>query len=245
MNTVTCKYNRRLAWVLSGVGATYTDAMSEELHTQIDRLIPWVAAIATTVPCFYLSWVLANVWHDPMAWNDGSWVRLGVGLLLLEFILLHSGAFMVGVLGQQQNSKQQFKVAATLLTFYTLVVWGFAMSLDTPALLWIFAGIIMGRSLNLLLNPEDSKQALMARSGIGVLLYLLVVFGTVFLPIPELGITGSVLNEVYPDRGGGLWERQPERAIAGAALYFFLIGLAEITVLRPSSKQNHDTVPSE
>lgn len=245
MNTVTCKYNRRLAWVLSGVGATYTDAMSEELHTQIDRMIPWVAAIATTVPCFYLSWVLANVWHDPMAWNDGNWVRLGVGLLLLEFILLHSGAFMVGVLGQQQNSKQQFKVAATLLTFYTLVVWGFAMSLDTPALLWIFAGIILGRSLNLLLSPEDSKQALIARSGIGVLLYLLVVFGTVFLPIPELGITGLVLNEVYPDRGGGLWERQPERAIAGAALYFFLIGLAEITVLRPSSKQNHDTVPSE
>ena len=245
MNTVTCKYNQAVAWVLSGVGATYTDAMSEELHVQIDRAIPWVAALAATAPCFYLSWVLANVWRDPMAWNDGNWVRLGVGLLLLEFILLHSGAFMVGVLGQQQNSKQQLKAAAILLTFYSLVVWGFAMSLDTPALLWIFAGIIIGRSLNLLLNPADSKQALMARSGIGVLLYLLVVFGTVFLPIPELGITGSVLNEVYPDRGGGLWERQPERAIAGAALYFFLIGLAEITVLRPSKRRDTGNAPNE
>ena len=245
MNTVTCKYNRCRGCVLSGVSAAYTGAMSEELHVQIDRAIPWIAAIAAAVPCFYLSWVLANVWREPMAWNNGNWVRLGVGLLLLEFILLHSGAFMVGVLGQQANSKQQLKVAATLLTFYSLVVWGFAMSLDTPALLWIFAGIILGRSLNLLLNPKDSKQAIMARSGIGVLLYLLVVFGTVFLPIPELGITDTVLSEVYPDRGGGLWEREPERAIAGAALYFFLIGLAEITVLRPSRKQSSGHVPNE
>ena len=37
-------------------------------------------------------------------------------------------------------------------------------------------------------NPKESKKALMARPGIGVLLYLPVVFGTVLLPIPELGI---------------------------------------------------------
>ena len=61
-----------------------------------------------------------------------------------------------------------------------------------------------------LLNPKESKKALMARSGIGVLLYLPIVFGTVLLPIPELGITGSVLNEGYPDRGGGLWETEKE-----------------------------------
>ena len=31
----------------------------------------------------------------------------------------------------------------------------FAASVDTPTLLWIFAGIILGRSLNLLLNPRQ------------------------------------------------------------------------------------------
>jgi hypothetical protein len=141
-------------------------------------------------------------------------------------------------------------VAVTLLTFYSLVVWGFAMSLNTPALLWIFAGIILGRSLNLLLNPKVSNKAIMARSGIGVLLYLLVVSGTVFLPILELGITGSVLNEVYPDRGGGLWEKEKEDwSVQSQALpslsCFFLIGLAEITVLRPSSKQGSGNASNE
>jgi len=213
--------------------------MPAHLHEQINRMIPWIATIVAALPCFYLSWILVNVWREPMAWDDGNWVRLGVGLLLLEFILLHSGAFMMGVLGQQKDRRQQFKGAIALLTFYSLMVWAFAKSLDTPALIWIFAGIILGRSLNLLLNPKDSKQAIMARSAIGVLFYLLVVFGTVFLPIPELGISSSVLNEVYPDRGGGLWEREPERAIAGAALYFFLIGLAEITMLRPSNNTSN------
>jgi hypothetical protein len=84
-----------------------------------------------------------------------------------------------------------------------------------------------------------------ARSGIGVLLYLLVASGAVFLPIPEPGITGTVLDEVYPDRGGGLWEKEPERAIEVAALYFLIIGLAEITVLRPSSKQGGGNAPNE
>tara|TARA_B110000444_G_C18566581_1_gene467338 strand:+ start:185 stop:421 length:237 start_codon:yes stop_codon:yes gene_type:complete len=78
-----------------------------------------------------------------------------------------------------------------------------------------------------------------------MLLYLLVVSGTLFPPIPELGIIGTVLDEVYPDRGGGLWEKEPERAIAVAAPYFFLISLAEITVLRPSSKQNSGNAPNE
>lgn len=78
-----------------------------------------------------------------------------------------------------------------------------------------------------------------------MLLYVLVVSGTLFLPILELGITGTVLHELYPDRDGGLWKKEPERAIAVAALYFFLIGLAEITVLRPSSKQSSGNAPNE
>mgnify|MGYP003675147114 CR=1 FL=1 len=215
-----------------------------DLHTSIDRALPWIAAIAAALPCFYLSWILVNVWRDPMEWDEGNWVRLGVGLLLLEFVLLHSGAFIVGMLGQKQQIKTPLRMAIGLLAFYSLIVWGFSKSLDVPALIWIFAGITLGRSLNLLRNPTESKHAIMARSGIGVLLYLLVVAGTVFLPIPELGITNSVLNEVYPGRGSGLWETQPERAIAGAALYFLLIGLAEITVLRSAgakaSEQSND-----
>ncbi len=138
------------------------------------------------------------------------------------------------------GQKVQLKVTVGLLTFYTIMVWAFSVSLDVPALIWILAGITPGRSLGLLRDPAESKHAIMARSGIGVILYLLVVTGTVFRPIPELGITGSVLSEVYADRGSGLWEAEPERAIAGAAAHFLLIGRAEITVLRSGGVKMSD-----
>ena len=57
-----------------------------------------------------------------------------------------------------------------------------------------------------------------------------------FNDVPEMGITRQLLDEVYPDRGdGGVWNRYPERAIVGAAVYFALMGLAELTVLRSRS----------
>ena len=206
--------------------------MLHKFHLKIDRLITWIAALSAAAPCFYLSWVLVNVWREPLAWDEGNWVRLGVGLMVLEFVLLHSGAFMIAILEQGKALQHQMKMALGLLAFYSLMVWGFSQTLDSPALVWIFAGIILGRSIGLLLNPAESKQAIMARSAICVILYLLIVFGTIFLPVPEWGISSSVLTEVYPDRGSGLWETEPERAIAGPALYFLLIGLAELTVLR-------------
>jgi len=46
-------------------------------------------------------------------------------------------------------------------------------------------------------KSEDSQCV--ARSGIGVVLYLSVVFATAFFRISEPGITGSILSEVYPD----------------------------------------------
>jgi len=57
-----------------------------------------------------------------------------------------------------------------------------------------------------LLNPKESKKALMARPGIGVLLICLSYLVRCSSRYPS-----SVLNEGYPDRGGGLWEIEKEK----------------------------------
>lgn len=194
----------------------------------------WFGALSSALPCFYLSWVLFNVWRDPMAWDDGNWVRFGLGLLILEFVLLHSGAFMSATIARQDAMLKRLQIFAGLILFYALMVLGFALSLDSMSLLWIFGGVCLGRLVTALTNNSEGAKTMMARSANGVLLYILVVFATVLLPIPEWGISTSVLNDVYPDRGGGLWERQPERAIAGAAVYFLLMGIAEIKTLKPN-----------
>lgn len=84
----------------------------------------------------------------------------------------------------------------------------------------------------------------MKRIGFGMLLYLLAVMGSIFLPIPELGINSSVLADVYPQRGSGLWEKQPERAIAAAAAYFLLLGLGELFILGPGKTSKISKSPA-
>jgi hypothetical protein len=204
------------------------------------KLQLWSGALSSALPCFYLSWVLLNVWRDPMAWNEGEWVRLGLGLLILEFVLLHSGAFMAAVIARQQALGKKLQYLFGLFAFYSLMVLGFALSLDSSSLLWIFAGVCAGRLITAISNASEGAELMMARSANGVLLYILVVFATVLLPIPQWGIDAQVLADAYPHRGGGLWEREPHRAIAGATVYFFLLGIAEIKTLKPQRLETQD-----
>ncbi|NKB35095.1 MAG: hypothetical protein GKR91_18520 [Pseudomonadales bacterium] len=197
------------------------------------RPILWIGAISSAAPCFYLSWVLVNVWRDPMSWDDGNWVRLGVGLMALEFVLLHSGAFISAMIATKDKISKKLQIAAGLMLFYTLMVVGFAYSFDSIQLLWIFGAVSLSRLITALTNASEGAQTMMARSALGIILYMAAVFGTIMLPIPELGISTEILNEVYPGRGGGVWEREPERAIAGAAVYFAALGLVELFILGP------------
>ncbi|MCG8413922.1 MAG: hypothetical protein MI746_06850 [Pseudomonadales bacterium] len=200
-----------------------------------------IGALSSAIPCFYLGWTLFNVWRDPMSVDDGSWVRFGVGLLVLEFILLHSGAFVSAMLATKEDWQSKLKLLLVLFVFYSLTVWGFATSLQSPALLWIFAGVSAGRLVTAYtggMSANSQPGSMSARSALGIMLYLLVGFGSVFIAVPEWGIDSAILGEVYPNRGGGLWEREPQRAIAAGAAYFFLLGLAELFVLGPFNKRS-------
>ena len=204
----------------------------------------WVAAIAAALPCFYLSYVLVRVWIEPRAIDGGSWVRFGVGLMILEFLLLHSGGMITAMMAKQSETADKLRLFFGLLLFYLLMVVAFAYSLESMTLLWIFAAVSAGRLLAALTHSSDEQAESMKRIGFGMLLYLLAVMGSIFLPIPELGINSSVLADVYPQRGSGLWERQPERAIAAAAAYFLLLGLGELFILGPGKASKISKSPA-
>jgi hypothetical protein len=178
-----------------------------------------------------------------MSVDEGSWVRFGVGLMVLEFVLLHSGAFIGGIAATKADLKDKARLLGSLLFFYSLMVWGFSVSFDSTALAWIFAAVTIGRLITAITasaEGETAKNVMAARSGIGITLYLLAVFASVMLPIPEWGMTSAIVADVYPNRGGGVWEVNPERAIAAAAGYFLLLGIAELFILGPVGKQRSD-----
>ena len=195
-------------------------------------MFAWLAALLTATPCFYLTFMLVAAWVDPLAWDNGRWVRFGVGLLALEFVLLHSSGFMSAIYSGQLPHRKRYSLMTGLLLFYSAIVWAFAETFDSYRLIIIFAAITLGRIISMVQAASRSRDAMSARSALGIVLYVLIGFLTVAVAVPELGVTREVLDQVYPGRGGGLWERHPERAMAGAALYFFLVGFAELFYFR-------------
>ena len=77
----------------------------------LDRGLRGFFGVLTAAPCFVLAATLILTWIDPMSVNQGKWVRFGVGIMVLEFVLVHSGAMM----SSWQRSKDVFMCQVTLI----------------------------------------------------------------------------------------------------------------------------------
>lgn len=187
-----------------------------------------LGCLASAIPYFILAVVLTRAWIDPMSVDEGAWVPLAVGLMALEFILLHSGVFMGTVAFQARSAARRYGTFALLAGFYGIFAVAFSLGTGGWEIFEIFGFLMAGRLVTLVVAAGEGKKQLISRSAAGIVIYLPVVFLTVFVPFPELGVTAEVLREVYPGRGGGIWEQHPERAMAGAILYFGLMGFFEL-----------------
>jgi len=171
-----------------------------------------------------------------MAVDGGRYVSLGVGIIVLEFILVHSGIFMAGIANRQSPEAIAMgslqKTELLLLVFYTLFAVAFAYAFQSYELLMIYLCVMVGRTMGIVTQPENSSQEAITRSAMSAFFYLGAVFVTLFVPLPELGLSNSVLNEVYPNRGSGVWERKPEIALAAGILYFTALGIAELYMIK-------------
>ena len=86
-----------------------------------------------------------------------------------------------------------------------------------------------GRLWSLFAGQNEMDRAVSQRRvAASAMLFLGLTFATLFIPLPRGGITEPLLNEVWPTRKSGAWEREPERALAMGAAYFALLGLVEM-----------------
>lgn len=187
-------------------------------------------AISFAVPSFAMGFKLLRVWRDPMSMDEGRWVRHGVGLFVMEFILLHAGV-MLGGAAAASGGGFDWGVLL-LLGFYALFAGAFAFAFRSSALFHSFLGVIGGRAIGSLLGISTESQALfLAHSLIGMMLYFFLVMTSVILPWPRLGITEAIAAEQRVPGSSGLWVDKPHRAIGPAAVYYLLLGLAEVALL--------------
>lgn len=190
------------------------------------RLKHWFGALSAGLPCLYLSSVLVRVWMDPLAWDEGRWVPYGIGLLMVEFLVIHSGGF-IGGLTAMKGGKRWFVLVALVLLYAVMGV-GMSLIVESSGLLYVFGLVLVGRVIDFATLGPKGVRVMLGRSLLSIPLYMAVTLLTVALPVPRLGITAGVAHAVMPQGQGGIWLEEPQRAICAATLYYAALGLSEI-----------------
>jgi len=187
----------------------------------------WFNCLWSAGSCWVMAGMFVSAWWWPRELENGRWVKLGVGVLLLEFILIHSGAILSNLMTQKAGWERG-KVLLGLTAFYALFGGAIALVFHSWWILGTFALVMSGRLWSVFAGQSEIDRAITQRRiGASALLFILLMFATVFVSVPRGGLTPSLLNEVWPERRGGVWETNPERALAMGAAYFFLLGLVE------------------
>jgi len=180
---------------------------------------------AAVLGCWFAAACFLVAWWWPRLLDDGRWVRFGVAVLVFEFLTIHATAILTFAVKRTEGSGRRW---IGLVVMYGLMALAMAFAFRSWVLLLSFAALLAGR-VHALYRPED-RATLMAtnrRVAVSALLFLLLTFATVLIPMPPGGIDASLLEQVWPQRGGGLWERQPQQALALGFVYFLLLGLIE------------------
>ncbi len=187
-----------------------------------------VACLSSAIPYSVLAWTLMQVWISPMSVDDGAWVRMGVALMMMEFLAVHSGMFMGGMAGAAKSIWKRYLLFMGLLLLYLAFAAIFAATANSVEAFGVFVFLMVGRFVTVVISSRESREQLMSRSFDSAVVYLAAVFGSLFLPLPELGLTPEMVDLTYPDHGGGEWERYPHIAIAAGVFYFFVLALLEL-----------------
>jgi hypothetical protein len=195
--------------------------------TRGTSLLDLIAAL----PDLLMAGFCLAVWIDPYRFGTDA-VGYVVLVMLLEFIVVHSAAFMgsLAVGAVEVKPLQRWGRTTGILglgVFYSLFVLGFCLAFHTwwpMAAFWLLTlnrllGAIIGQGK----TDEETKKLIAMGWGLGAACYLLGAFATTLLPVPRFGIERSLEGV-----GGGLWVDEPWRPVAFGVLYFGMIGWYEL-----------------
>jgi len=179
------------------------------------------------IPMLFLAVLLLRVWIDPMSVDNGGWVKFAASLVLLEFILLHSGAFMaVGPLICPRRW-QRLGWFLGFGVFYFGAIAAYGQFTGGRYIAWLLFALITSRLLTLVIFHDKKGTILMfQRSAFGIVILLLTA-AVIFIPWPMLGFTEEVRLAALGS-ADDLLTNHPQRAIAWGIVYFFLMGIFEL-----------------
>jgi hypothetical protein len=190
--------------------------------------ITW-AGVWSALPDFALAAQFLVMWVNPHIIGP-EYLSLYVGLMVAEFIVIHSSVFLGHVILGGSDRFGKTKAIVLLGLFYSLFFLGISLAVGAWYFLFGFWLLIGNRLLGVWLGqaPNGEERAYIQRGwAVTTVSYLVGVFVTLIIPLPELGITSSIAS-VHGLPGEGEWVDQPHRAIAFGLFYYAIVGCSEL-----------------
>jgi hypothetical protein len=185
-------------------------------------------ALAAGLPDFATAFLFLATWIRP-AWLGRDWVRHGVLMMLVEFLVIHAFGFLF-VAGHEADAEGPGATLAVLglgaLYLLFAVAFGFAFKSWWPV---FTIGWLIGSKLwSLHLASDDGTERGMAVLvwGVSTAAYFGGIFLTALLPLPRFGVRGSLHDYGMKGAARGAWVDSPHRALAFGFLYFLTVGAA-------------------
>jgi hypothetical protein len=139
-------------------------------------------------------------------------------VMLVEFILIHSAPFLGNiVLASNLPMKKRLKLFLVFATFYSLFIGSFAVGFHSWLPVIAFAWLISAKLVSLATDREHTerdRQRMRGYWAVSAGFYLLAFFATLFLHVPELGLTRH--GSAYGIPGGGEWVSNPHTVVGQA-----------------------------
>ena len=183
------------------------------------------AALPDALTCIAYLWT----WLQPLRFDSDA-VKTLMLVMLIEFLVVHSGGFLgVTVLSDGTSKLRKSFALLGLGCFYLMFAAAFSLAFDAWWPVWTFLWLLGSRFALVWLSPiprESEADRQMALWGLSVAAYLGAVFAGVFLPLPELGIRHELLSS-FGLTGGGLWVEKPQTVIASGAIYFAIMAVSK------------------
>jgi hypothetical protein len=186
---------------------------------QTARMGNWANRIFAALPDALTSAVFLTAWIAPGLLGP-VWVKNLMLTMLIEFVVMHSGAFYFAIASASGSRLQRSLLLTGLTLFYGIFIAAFSFAFDSSWPFFAFGWLFVSRFAGLWLNQKDGKRELMSRAWIAsVAFYLLGAFATIFIPLPSFGLTPDLVASMHLS-GSGLWIDKPQTVIVFGALYF-------------------------
>jgi hypothetical protein len=168
---------------------------------------------AVTSAIFLIAWI-APAQLGPV------WVKNLMLTMLIEFVVMHSGAFYAAVAAAPASRTKRSVLLIGLTAFYGCFIAAFSFAFQSTWPLFAFGWLFVSRFAALWTKDDVQKRDLLSRTWIAsVMFYLLGVFATLFIPLPQFGLTSEFVASMHLS-GSGLWIDKPQTVIVFGALYF-------------------------